>query len=264
MTTEPRRVIIVDDEQPARDNLRLAMQAFDRWQVVAEAADTAEARSALDEHEVDLMFVDVQMPGENGVRFARSLAGRPNPPIIVFVTAFDSFAIEAFEARALDYLLKPFDDRRLAQTLERAEQLLEWQQRAQYAGAVQDLADDQQAKDEGQAPSRIKSISVRSVRKIERVSIEDIVWIGSSGNYVELHCENRCLLHRAPMSWMEERLDPQQFLRVHRKAIVRRAAIQAVHSSEAEGVSLELSTGERIGVSARYVATVRAALDAHD
>ena len=261
MSELSRRILVVDDETPARTNLRLAIAAHPEWQVVAEAADAPEARLALDQHAVDLVFVDVQMPGENGVRFARGLAARADPPIVVFVTAFDSFAIEAFEARALDYLLKPFDDRRLASTLERAAQLLDLQQRAHYAGALQDLADDQQAQAEGVAPARLASISVKSVRRIERVPIEDLLWVGSAGNYVELHVADRCLLHRAPMAWMEQRLDPALFFRVHRKAIVRRDAIREFRSTDSEGPFLLMVNGDKVAVSPRYLSAVRSLLD---
>jgi two-component system LytT family response regulator len=103
--TEPLGVLIVDDEAPARTNLRLALSIHARWRVVAEAADASEARAALGRGAVDLVFLDVQMPGEDGISFARWLAARPEPPIVIFATAYDRFAVEAFEAHALDYLL---------------------------------------------------------------------------------------------------------------------------------------------------------------
>lgn len=258
--TEPRGVLVVDDEAPARTNLRLALSRHPQWRVVAEAADAAEARAALGRGAVDLVFLDVQMPGEDGISLARWLAARPEPPIVVFATAYDRFAVDAFEAHALDYLLKPFDDARLAQALERAAQLIELQQRASYAAALAGLADQQRAAAEGRPAPWPTHVSVKSVRRIERIALDEVLWIASAGNYVELHLAQRVVLHRAPLAWMEARLDPAAFVRVHRRALVRRQALREFRSSAGEGPVAVLSNGERVPVSAPYVAAVRALL----
>lgn len=257
------RILLVDDEAPARRNLRLALDGQADWTVVGECDSAAAARDWLGVNEADLVFVDVQMPGENGVRFSRWLAQRTTPPIIVFATAYDSFAIEAFEAHALDYLLKPFDDARLQQTLERAAHWLTLQQRHAYAGAVVDLAADRQAQ-EDEARPRLTSLNVRSLRRIERVLIDDVIWIGSAGNYVELHLATRCVLHRAPLGWIEQRIDPAQFLRVHRTAIVRRSAISEFRSSPQRGPEVRLDNGDWVGLSPKGTAAVRDWLRSQD
>jgi two-component system LytT family response regulator len=256
--TEARRVLIVDDEAPARTNLRLALQAAGGWRVQGEAGDAGAARALLDQHPCELLFLDVQMPGESGLQLARSLAACVQPPIIVFVTAYDAFAIEAFEAHALDYLLKPVDDRRLAQTLERAAWLIDLQQRDTYASAVRELPDALTPDPTSSAPP-LHSLCVRSVRRIERIELDQVEWIGSAGNYIELHLPDRVVLHRATLAWIEQRLCPRSFLRVHRTRLVRRERIRALRS-DGDSHRLITSSGESIAVSPRHLADVRALL----
>ena len=124
MTAAPLRCLVVDDEAPGRANLRYALAAHPHWRLVAECEGAAQAAAHLLADPVDLAFLDVQMPGESGITLARRLLELAEPPVLVFVTAYDRFAIQAFEVHALDYLLKPFDDERFAQALQRAEQLL--------------------------------------------------------------------------------------------------------------------------------------------
>ena len=135
------RALIVDDEEPGRINLRYGLAAHANWQLVAECASAAAARAVLDEQEVDVIFLDIQMPQETGLALARELAQREEPPLVIFATAYNEHAIEAFEVHALDYLLKPFDDQRLAQALERAAAMLEQRQRAAYARALRAFAE---------------------------------------------------------------------------------------------------------------------------
>jgi two-component system, LytTR family, response regulator len=242
-------VLIVDDEAPARRNLRLALAAHPGWQVVGEAGSAAEARALMATQAVDVLLLDVQMPVETGVRFARALARSAQPPIIVFVTAYDAFAIEAFEAHAMDYLLKPFDDARLGQALDRAAAVLALHQRAG------DLA--REPLDAAAPPPSLTMVTVRSVRRIERIRIDDVLWISSAGNYVELHLGARTVLHRAPLGWMEARLDPAQFLRLHRTALVRRSAIQSFRTHPQSGNRVILSNGDEIAVSPKGVTALK-------
>ena len=128
------RAIIVDDEEPARINLAMALAEHVGWQVLACCESAAQARAFLQQQSIDVLFLDVQMPGESGLDLARQICRLPQPPLIVFVTAYNHFAVEAFEVHALDYLLKPFDDQRLAGTLQRAEALLEHRQHSRVMG----------------------------------------------------------------------------------------------------------------------------------
>lgn len=256
----PIRAMIVDDEAPGRENLALALAPFPGWSVVARCESAQQARDALGRQPVEVAFIDVQMPHESGLGLARSLCALPEPPLLVFVTAYSRYAIEAFEVHALDYLLKPLDDVRLAQALQRAETLLRLKQRPGYAEAVRDCVDDTDRSAQGVELAYLRRVNVRSVGRIEAVDLADVAWIGSAGNYVELQVGGRSILHRIPLSRLEPRLDPAQFLRTHRTALVRRSeARQLVVVSD--GVyELRLRDGSAVPVSPRYLGAVRAQL----
>jgi len=244
------RYLIVDDEAPGRTNLRLAMAAHPDWELAAECDSAAAARSALANRDVDLVFLDIGMPQESGLVLARELARQPEPPLIVFVTAHSAHAIEAFEVHALDYLLKPLDDARLAQAVERSAALLRGRQRAAFGAALRDYTD-------AGAPEHI---NVRSVGRIERIAIADIGWAAAAGNYVELHLSGRTVLHRITLSSLEALLPPQAFLRVHRGAIVRRSQIARLDSGGDATWRLHLCCGGVVAVSERYLDAVKAAM----
>jgi two-component system LytT family response regulator len=261
------RVLVVDDEQPGRVNLRYALAEHPRWRLVAECASAAEARAALAREAVDLVLLDVQMPGENGLALARELCRQDEPPLLVFVTAFNAYAVEAFDVHALDYLLKPIDDQRLAQALERAEAMLAQRQRAAYGRAVQDfmLAQDGQAPAAGGAdspPAYWRQFNVRSIGRIDRILVEQLHWVGAAGNYVELHLDGRTVLHRMPLSQLERQLDPAHFLRVHRSALAQIAQFAALTVDGDGCYQLTLRGGDRVQVSERYVQAVRKAMAA--
>jgi len=248
------RALIVDDEEPGRINLRYGLAQHGQWQVVGECASAAAARSALAAQEADVVFLDIQMPGESGLALARELAQGEAPPLVVFVTAYNMHAVEAFEVHALDYLLKPFDDQRLAQALERAAAMLEQRQRAAYGRALRAFA--------GPAPGFLQQLNVRSVGRIECVAVEEVLWIEAAGNYVELRLAQRRVLHRVPLGRLEQHLDPGQFLRVHRSAIVRSSEIAGLEKDAEGGSLLVLRCGDRVCISERYLAAVKARLSA--
>ena len=247
----PIRYAVVDDEAPGRANLRLAMQAHPGWRLAAECDSADSARSALAVHAVDLLFLDVQMPRESGLALARELGRMAEPPLVVFVTAHSVHAVEAFEVHALDYLLKPVDDARLAQAVERAAAMLAQRQRGAYAAALRDFA----------APAAYpEHLNVRSVGRIDQVRVGDIDWIGAAGNYVALHVDGRELLHRVPLGRLESMLRPDAFLRVHRSAIVRRSQVAGLAAVGDGSYLLRLRCGASVPVSERYVEGVRAQL----
>lgn len=246
----PIRVLIVDDEEPGRLNLRYALAAHPQYAVVAECASAAEARSALAAHSIDVVFLDIQMPQETGLSLARALSLQAEPPLIVFVTAHSAHAIEAFEVHALDYLLKPLDDARLAQALERAAAMLAQRQRRAYGDALRGYVN-------AAAAPYLEHISVRSIGRIDQVRTADIWWIESAGNYVQLHTAARGLLHRVALSRLERHLDPRQFLRVHRGAIVRREQIASLAVAGDGSYLLTLQCGAAVAVSERYVQLLR-------
>lgn len=250
------RYLIVDDEMPGRTNLRLAMAAHAGWQLLAECNGAAAARAALEEHEVELVFLDIQMPGQSGLALAGELSRRPEPPLIVFVTAYSEHAVEAFEVHALDYLLKPLDDARLSRAVERAASMLRQRQREAYGAALRNFVDQ----DGSKAAQYPDTIGVRSVGRIEQVRVSDILRIESAGNYVELHLEGRTVLHRMPLGRLEGLLAPGDFLRVHRGTIVRRQQIASLETRGDGAWWLTLRNGAAVAVSERYAGALKQAL----
>jgi len=246
------RYLIVDDEMPGRVNLRLAMAAHPGWRLVAECGGAASARAALEQQPVEVVFLDIRMPGQSGLALARDISRLPQPPLLIFVTAYNEHAIDAFEVHALDYLLKPVIDARLAQAVERAAAMLG--QREAYGAALRRYVEA------GDGGRPLDTISVRSVGRIEQVKVSEILRIESAGNYVELHLAGRTVLHRVTISRLENLLPPGEFLRVHRGAIVRRAEIASLESSGDGSPTLRLRDGGTVAVSERYVAAVKLSL----
>lgn len=247
----PVTYLIVDDEAPGRINLRLAMDAHPGWTLAAECASASAARAALAAAPVDVIFLDIRMPGEDGLALARELARLREPPLVIFVTAFNAHAVDAFDVHALDYLLKPLSDARLAQAVERAEALLRHGQRASYGNALRSYA-------EPAAATWLDRISVRSVGRVEQVRVDDILWVESAGNYVNLCLAARQVLHRFPLSRLETLLDPGVFVRVHRGTIVRHGQIGTLATVGDGSYRLTLRCGAQVAVSERYVGALRA------
>jgi two-component system LytT family response regulator len=249
----PVRYLIVDDEEPGRANLRLALAGQPGWRLAAECDSAATARAALAGGDVDVLFLDIQMPAESGLALARDISRLREPPLIVFVTAYSSHAVDAFEVHALDYLLKPLDDARLAHTVERTEAMLRHRQREAYGAALRHYVESADG-------GYVDRLNVRSIGRIEQVLVADILWIGAAGNYAELHLAARTVLHRITLNRLETMLDPARFLRVHRGAIVRRDQIAALETVGDGSWRLTLRCGAQVGVSERYINQLRAAL----
>lgn len=260
------KALIVDDEPLGRDNLRLALGGRANWAVQDSCASVAAARAALRADDaIDVVFLDVQMPEESGMVLARELAELAMPPVIVFVTAYQHYAIQAFDLHALDYLLKPFDEERFAQALNRVESLLDWRRpgdayRDALAGCVGQLNPTVGAT----VPRYPATLSVRSTGQIEAVAVDQLHWVCSSGNYVELHLAHRMVLHRSTLSDLAERLDPAIFMRVHRRALVRCQLCASLRVIGDGTYQLKLFDGTAIAVSERHAQQVKAWLDRQD
>lgn len=209
------RVGIADDEPLARERIRSLLDP-QRYDVVVECGDGAEAAAAMRDHAIDVFFLDVQMPGLDGFQALDTLGDAP-APIIVFVTAFNDYAIRAFEVRALDYLLKPFDRARFEETLRRVEEQLATRREKALAPEAVEFLRQLSA---GSAPSYASRFPVKSRGEIYFVRAEEIDWIDAEGNYVALHASGRTHLVRETIKSVEARLDPAKFVRVHRSAII--------------------------------------------
>lgn len=208
------RIVIADDEPHARERIATLLEAEPGAEVVGEARTGAEAVRLVERERPDILFLDVQMPEGDGFDVVRQLEG-DRLPIVIFVTAYDEYAVRAFEVHALDYLLKPFDPDRFQASLSRARRTLNGtaepvEQRLR--ALVRELA--------APRPSWLERIPIKSDGSIRILDIADVEYITAEANYVRLHTPERSYLIRESMSRLEARLDPTRFLRVHRSTIV--------------------------------------------
>ncbi|TCO40895.1 LytR/AlgR family response regulator transcription factor [Dokdonella fugitiva] len=241
------RVAIVEDEPPARAKLRRLLEAHPGWEIAGEAEDVAGGIALLRGHAPDLLFLDIQLGAENGFDVLARTA--PPHPLVVFTTAYHEHALRAFDVAALDYLLKPFDRERFAQCLERVEARL-----AERRGADGGADDEERLRrvgDFGRA-GRLARLVVHERGRARIVPIDDVLRLSAAGNYVEVHTRERTHLVRATLSRLAQRLDPAQFLRVHRSHLVRADFIDAIAPRAHGDLALTLRDGTELLLSRRY------------
>ncbi|HJQ11468.1 MAG TPA: LytTR family DNA-binding domain-containing protein [Gemmatimonadaceae bacterium] len=208
------RTAIADDEPLARERIASMLEAHDNYEIVAQCKDGAEAVAAIRQNQLHLVFLDVRMPELDGFQVLEALGGGPSPAII-FVTAFEDYALRAFEVSALDYLLKPFDRARFEKTLARFEEQF---QRGRL-GISEELRKFLTGLGTG-GEAYASRFPVKSAGDIYFVRAEEIDWIDAAGNYTALHVGGRKHLIRETMKSVESKLDPRKFVRVHRSAII--------------------------------------------
>lgn len=252
-----KNVLIVDDELPALTNMQCVLAQHPEWALLASCYSCEQARLVMQQNQVDLILLDIQMPGESGLAFAYELCQTKNPPLIVFITAFDQHATSAFDVFALDYLLKPYDDERFELMLKRAWQTLNLKFQAQQTASLQNFLSDRDAFDAGEAAPLLSHLVIRSIGSSERIAINDIIWIATAANYVEVHLKDRMVLHRSTIAALLERLPGDHFMRVHRTAIVRRSAIESLKISPTGNHLAILSNGNTVRVSDSYTKHVQ-------
>ena len=237
------RVAVIDDEPLARSGVivRLARQAD--VAVVGEYGDGAAALSGLRELRPDLVFIDVRMPGLSGLDVLAALPAHERP-MAILLTAYESFAVRAFELRAVDYLLKPIDDERFAEALDRARQALAWRTSMPTASAAT----------EPNPPSRwLTRFCVRVGRKVVYLAASEVEWIEADGDYATLHAGDKTHLLRESLQRLCERLDPALFMRVHRSAIVRIDCVTELQPLANRDAMLRLRSGTPLRASRTYI-----------
>jgi len=246
------RAAIIDDEPLARLNISTALSSISRWKVIAEFNGAEAAMIGLPELQVDVVFLDIKMPGQSGLELASSLQDLPNAPLIVFVTAHDDYALQAFELFAFDYLLKPFNNDRLKVAVDRVEACF-----AQN-GALASIRNSQLR---FRQPSPIlDQLVVRSVGSIRIIQICAVRWLRASGNYVEVGHSEGIHLQRVRLSFLEKHLDPRVFIRIHRSAIVRLSEIREVEPGSDDNGKVRLSDLSEHPFSSRYKAELFSSL----
>lgn len=256
----PIRTLIVDDEPLAREGIRLLLQGDPEVEVVGESGSGRDAVRQISALRPDLVFLDVQMPEMNGFSVLAALAPTPLPAVI-FVTAFDRYALQAFEVHALDYLLKPFDDDRFGDALRRAKMHLQLSRALDLREQLMSLLADVEPRATGPvgapaAPAAHEPVASRlAIRDGSRVVFlctDEIDWIEAADYYVQIHAGGKSYLHRETMQSLERRLDGEQFVRIHRSAIINRRRIRELSSSRREtivvlegGATLKVARSQR-------------------
>lgn len=237
------RTLIVDDEPLARERLRKLLEKEADFEVAGECGDGREALAAVEAGRPDLIFLDVQMPELDGFGFLSQLPAQ-NRPVVIFVTAYDKFALKAFDVHALDYLVKPFDAERFQRALRRARDLIQNREHGDLNRRVSELLADIQAGAKAQG-----RLAVKSGGRVLLLKTEDIDWIEAADNYVNLHVGNESHLHRETMSAIETKLPPSKFLRVSRSAIVNIDRIKELQPLFHGDYTIILRNGARLTLS---------------
>lgn len=249
MNRAPLRVLLVDDEALAIERLEALFGDVDGAEVVGTALDGREAAEKIAALKPDLVMLDIQMPGKSGLRVAADLPQERRPEVI-FVTAFEQYAPDAFEVDAADYLLKPVRFDRLRQAIERAKRRRDMREAIDLV-ATASLTP---------APPAAGSIWVQTARGQVRVPVATIEWIEAAKDYVMLHTATRSYIHRISMAALEETLDPQQLMRVHRSAFVRPTLVVCIERYGKGLVALVLQSGVTVQVGSTYAKSVLARL----
>ena len=227
------KAIVVDDEPLARDGIRLLLAEHPDLELVGEAGNGREALALVDRVRPDLMLIDVQMPEMSGLELAAHVAAsEPQAPAFIFVTAYDEFALGAFDVHALDYVLKPIDEARFAEAIRRARMRI--------------------------TPRAPAKLAIRDGDALMFVPIDDIEWVEAADYYVEIHAGGKTYLHRETLQRLQTRLDPERFVRIHRSRLVNRDRVREVRW-ESRGEMVVVTTN---GVSLRVARSCRAKLAA--
>jgi two-component system, LytTR family, response regulator len=245
MASAPRKVLIVDDEPPARALLRSLVAARPGLSLVGEAGSGQEAVELAQARAPELVFLDVQMPGLDGFEVLELL----DPAIdVIFITAYDQYAVRAFEVNAVDYLLKPFSDARFDQALERAER---------RRGARRTVSGGALAAAARPAGTWATRLVIKDGARVELLAVGDLDYARAQGDYVELVSGGRSWLKEQTLQDLEASLDPARFLRVHRSCIIQGARLQRIEPAGKDSRVAVLSTGARVPVSESGLARVQ-------
>ncbi|MEO8032069.1 MAG: LytTR family DNA-binding domain-containing protein [Gemmatimonadota bacterium] len=248
------RVVVVDDEPLVRLGLKRTLSAIPAVQLVADCRHGLEALRVIRKERPDLLLLDVQMPGLSGFDLVDALDAVERPAII-FVTAFDQYAVRAFEVEAVDYLLKPFDDERVALAVSRARQRLQHDRAAAGSADLAGLVGLT-----NQRAPHLQRLLVRERGRTEVIAVNEVDWFEAADNYVRVHLSGRLELVRDTLSGLESRLDPARFIRVHRSAIVQVSRIRSLLVEQSGDAMLTLQSGADVAVSRTYRKALEAAL----
>ena len=239
------RVLVAEDEPLARQMVAELLRRDPEIAHVTECAGADDTRKTLARERVDIAFLDIEMPGSSGLELAHALT--PGGPVVVFVTAFGRYATEAFDVLAVDYVLKPFSDERFAIAVGRAKTRVRERRLAELATQLATVSEELKPAAAPERPAFLSRLSFRQDDHSVIVNVADVIWIEAEDYYVLVHTRHGRHMVRATLASFEERFDPQQFVRVHRAAIVNVHDVREVH--DAGGLLLVLSDGSQVPVS---------------
>ncbi|MCP4150457.1 MAG: response regulator transcription factor, partial [bacterium] len=239
------KVVIIDDELLARKRVRGLLEKVPTVDIIGECSNGKEAVDFLSANDAQLIFLDIQMPEMNGFEVVRMLE-EDKLPEIIFVTAYDAYAVKAFDVQALDYLLKPFDDERFFQALERAQDRISGSESDDYQLRLKSLLQQ-----EAEREPRLKRFMIKKAGKILLLPTHQVEWIEASGCYAALHSGTDSHLIRETMNNLEAKLDPDLFIRIHRSTIVKIDQIKEFQSYFKGDYMVILQNGEKLGACPR-------------
>ncbi|MBM3404579.1 MAG: response regulator transcription factor [Bacteroidetes bacterium] len=231
------KVLIIDDEPPARAIVASCLSGFPEFEICGECGDGFSGLKAIQELHPNLAFLDVQMPKLTGFEMLDLVE---NPPVIIFCTAFDQYAIKAFEMNAVDYLLKPFSAERFNQAVEKALKALQNPGENKVPGVLKTAEDN---------PEAIQRIAIRIRHKVVVIPVSDIHFLEADGDYVSIHTKEGKYLKEKTMKFFELHLDPKMFIRIHRSYIVNLTFLDRMEYYDKESYAVLMKNGERLKAS---------------
>jgi len=251
------QAIIVDDEKPARRRLRELLETRPEIGIVAECSNGAEAVRQIRALHPDLLLLDIQMPGLDGFGVVDAI-GATQMPATIFVTAYDQYALKAFEVSALDYLLKPFSDERFERSMARVLSFVRTHRQEELSHRLISLLDQVQTNQKTSAP--LDCLIIKDGGRVHFLRVEEIDWIEAAGVYVQVHTAGKTWLHRISLGELEAKLDAKQFLRIHRSTIVNWQRIRELHPHSHGDFLVVLHDGTELKLSRSYRPKVEASL----
>ncbi len=252
------KAVIVDDEFLARQRIIKLLEEHDNVSVVGEAKNADQAVEVIKERAPDLVFLDVQMPGANGFSVLERIQMK-KPPVIIFTTAFDQYALDAFKVHAIDYLLKPFEQGRFDEAVNLAKEQLRMKRSAQLNEQMMHLLNSYQQADE----QYWTTIRLKEKGREVYVKVDDLLYLETAGNYVVLQTMEKQHLYRSTMNDLEAVLNPDEFLRIHRSFLINKRFVRSQRYTGGNEFSFEMKNGKSLSSAKSYKENITRFLDLH-
>lgn len=242
------KVLIADDELIAREILQMHLKRYSQVTLVATCANGKEALESIEKLQPDVVFLDIQMPELNGIELTKSL-NISKLPLVVFITAFDTYAIQAFESNAIDYLLKPFDDERFDRMFQKVLKQLELTNKQEFSAVFEKYGQFFQQMSQ---PTYAEIVTVKDGGRIQLIKVTDLMYVEAEGNYISLHTEKSKHLLYETLTHFESKLNPKTFVRIHRSTIVNLHFIKEIQSHFNGDYSVILKNEKVLRMSRNY------------